>query len=214
MKRRERVRNAAKARQSFVTHRAEGKLDTLAALMKSAAGERCMRTESQVLRRELFFSGFLYLHSLQLIYNWENRFLSVNYNLQLASWVPVDGTRFQEVGTCRLALRCSQRGLRGRRQYSWQCLQWGGSEEAKQACLERLQAPLLTERLQALDIMEMELRHDGGSDGWYISCESLIGSSTWILIPPVLSMIAPTREECAKFMELFELAADAVVNNR
>lgn len=214
MKRRERVRNADRARQSFVTRRAEIKLGALAELFRSAAGEHWTRTVAGVLRRELFFTGLPYLDTLGLIYNWENRFLSVNYNLQMVSRVSADSARFREVGTCRFTLRCAQSGLKGPRRYTWQCQQWGDSEEAKRAYLERLSTPLLTDRLNALDIMEMELRHDGGSGCWQISCESLIGSSTWLLIPPVLSMITPKREECVKFMELFQLAADAVVNNR
>ena len=70
------------------------------------------------------------------------------------------------------------------------------------------------QRLDALDIMELELRHAEGQDSWTISCESLIGSATWVLLPPVFSMITPKKSECIQFVELFELLADAVVNNR
>lgn len=214
MRPKERIRNAEKARQSFVTRRAELKLGALAELFQSAAGERWSKTEAGVLQRELFFSGFPCLESLKLLYNWENRFMSVNYNLQITSRIPAAGALFRETGTCRFTLRCTQKGLRGKREYAWDCRQWPGSREDLAAYLERLGNPLLTDRLNALDIMEMELRHDEGSGCWQISCESLIGSATWILVPPVLSMITPTREECVKFMELFQLAADAVANNR
>ena len=79
---------------------------------------------------------------------------------------------------------------------------------------ERLTNPLITQRLDVLDIFEMELRHIEGQDYWRISCESMIGSATWILIPPVTSMITPKPHECMRFLELFELIGDAVVNNR
>ncbi len=42
----------------------------------------------------------------------------------------------------------------------------------------------------------------------------MIGSATWILIPPVLTMITPKPQECYKFLELYELLGDAVVNNK
>ena len=71
----------------------------------------------------------------------------------------------------------------------------------------------IIDRLNTLDIMEMEIRHEDNSGYFQVSCESLIGSATWMLIPPVLSMITPKREECIKFLELFELLADAVANN-
>lgn len=213
MKIRQRVRNAAKARQSFVTRRAELKIGALSEMIKAAAGERCVKVEKSVLQRELFFNHFTYLRSLKLIYNWENRFMAVNYNLQMTSLIPAEPPRFEEVHSCRFVLRCTQKGLRGKREFQWLCQEWGDSEERLAAYLERLNNPLITARLDALDIFEMELRHSEGSGEWLISLESLIGSATWILIPPVMSMITPKREECVKFLELFELIADAVANN-
>ena len=61
--------------------------------------------------------------------------------------------------------------------------------------------------------MEMKIWHEEGSGYWRISCESIIGSATWLLIPPVLSMIAPKKEECIMLLELFEMLGDAVANN-
>lgn len=183
-------------------------------MFKSAAGERWERTEAGVLQRKVVFSGFQYLDSLQLIYNWENRFTAVNYNLQMLSAIPTDPARFEETHDCLFTLSCTQRGLKGKRKYTWNCKQWGADEAKLIAYQERLNNPLITERLDALDIMEMELRHNDGQDYWRISCESLIGSATWILIPPVMSMITPKKEECIKFLELFELVADAIANNR
>ena len=213
MKRKERIRNASKARNSFVTRRAELKISALADLFKGAVGEHWVKTESDVLQRELFFSGFQYLDSLKLIYNWENRFMSVNYNLQMLSVVPTNNSRFEKTRGCLFTLSCTQSGLRGKRNYSWNCKRWEDSEEKLAAYLERLSNPLITDRLNALDVMEMEIKHDDDWDYWRISCESLIGSATWILVPPILSMITPKKEECIKFIELFELLADAVANN-
>lgn len=213
MKRRERVRNAAQARNSFVTRRAEIKLSTLADIFKLAAGERWQETRKGTLQRTLRLSGFRYLDALQLVYNWENRFMAVNYNLQMASLIHTEGTPFEEVGDCAFSLRCTQRGLKGERTYTWNCGQWSAEDETLAAYQERLSNPLITKRLDALDIFEMEIRHQKGSDQWSVSCESLIGSATWILIPPLLTMIVPKKEECIQFMELFELVADAVANN-
>lgn len=214
MKRRERVRNADKARNSFVTRRAEIKLNALAGAFKLAAGERWEETRSGTLRRELFFSGFQHLESLRLIYNWENRFMAVNYNLQMESFIPTKRPQFEEVHDCAFSLKCTQRGMKGERQYTWNCSRWSADDGMLAAYQERLTNPLITQRLDALDIFEMEIRHKDGSDVWQISCESLIGSATWILIPPILSVIMPKQEECIKIMELFELLGDAAANNR
>lgn len=211
---RERIRNANKARHSFVTRKAETKLSALANFFREAAEEHWEKTEAAVLQRKLFFSGFRYLEYLQLIYNWENRFTSVNYNLQVVSSIPTTPSRFEETHDCLLTLKCTQRGLKGERTYTWEAKQWGADDTILQEYQERLTNPLITKRLDALDIFEMELRHNEGQDYWRISCESLIGSATWILIPPVTSMITPKKEECVKFLELFELVADAIANNR
>ena len=213
MNRRERVRNAAKARRSFVTRRAELKLSALTNCFRDALEDRWQSTETGTLRRKLNLSGFHYLKYFQLIYNWENRFMAVNYNLQFLCEVPVT-ERFQETGESRLSLKCRQKGPKGQREYTWDALAWEGGDESLAACRQRLALPLITQRLDALDIMELELRHAEGQDSWTISCESLIGSATWVLLPPVFSMITPKKAECIQFVELFELLADAVVNNR
>lgn len=211
---RERIRNANKARHSFVTRKAENKLSALANFFREAAEEHWEKTEAGVLQRKLFFSGFHYLEYLQLIYNWENRFTAVNYNLQVVSAIPTTPSRFEETHDCVLNLKCNQRGLKGERMYSWEAKQWGADDAMLQEYQERLTNPLITQRLDTLDIFEMELRHIEGQDYWRISCESMIGSATWILIPPVTSMITPKPHECKRFLELYELIGDALVNNK
>ena len=211
---RERIRNATKARHSFVTRKAEAKISALANFFREAAGEHWVRTEGGTLQRKLIFSGFHCLDYLQLVYNWENRFTAVNYNLQLVSAIPTTPSRFEETHDCLLTLKCNQRGLKGERAYSWEAKQWGADDAMLKAYQERLTNPLITQRLDSLDVFEMELRHNDDQDYWRISCESMIGSATWILIPPVASMITPKPHECMRFLELFELIGDALVNNK
>ena len=211
---RERIRNATKARHSFVTRKAEAKISALANFFREAAGEHWVKTEGGTLQRKLIFSGFHCLDYLQLVYNWENRFTAVNYNLQLVSAIPTTPSRFEETHDCLLTLKCNQRGLKGERAYSWEAKQWGADDAMLKAYQERLTNPLITQRLDSLDVFEMELRHNDDQDYWRISCESMIGSATWILIPPVMSMITPKPHECMRFLELFELIGDALVNNK
>jgi len=210
---RKRERNASMARDSFVTKRAETKLSALADVFKLATGECWYKTESDVLRRRLVFSGFNYLDSLALIYNWENRFLSVNYNLQMISVFSTNSYLFDETGDCRFTLNCSASTLKGRKKYSWNCDKWEEDERKLDQYIKRLNNPLILDRLDALDIMIMEIRHKSSWDYWSISCECLIGSATWMMIPPIFSAISPKLEECVKFLELYELLGDAIVVN-
>ena len=192
---RERIRNANKARHSFVTRKAETKISALANFFREAADEHWEKTEAGILQRKLIFSGFHYLEYLQLIYNWENRFTAVNYNLQMVSAIPTTPSLFEETHDCVLNLKCTQRGLKGERVYTWEAQQWGADDAMLEAYQKRLTNPLITQRLDALDIFEMELRHNDDQDYWRISCESMIGSATWLLIPPVTSMITPKKGE-------------------
>lgn len=131
--------------------------------------------------------------------------MAVNYNLQFLCEVPVT-ERFQETGESRLSLKCRQKGPQGPAgvYLGRPCLGRAGREPCGLPG-SGLALPLITQRLDALDIMELELRHAEGQDSWTISCESLIGSATWVLLPPVFSMITPKNSECIQFLELFEL---------
>lgn len=211
-----RVRNADKARNSFVTRRAESKLDALADFFKLAAGKNWICTNARLLRREIVYSEFLYLDSLKLIYNWENRFMSVNYNLQMIADLRINEKNFIPLEKCVFKLHCDKKLIGGKRIYSWSAPVFSAgpeySEEMKKSYIERLQNPLIIKRLEQLDILEMEMSYNGGQY-FKLSCESIIGSASWILIPPVFSMVTPKLEECVKFYELFELLGDAAVNN-
>ncbi len=210
-----RARNADKARNSFVTRKAELKVTALVDTFRLASGGNGEVTGRSKLQRRLSFTGFRYLDTLRFVYNWENRFLSVNYNLQMIADLNAETRKFEQMGDCRLVLDCTQKGLaKAKREFAWKAEKWEESQEMLDAYLERLNNPLIKDRLAALDIMEMELRYTRGDDHWHVSCESLIGSATWILIPPVLSMITPKLPECVKFYELYELLGDALINNK
>jgi len=204
----EKNRNAAQARNSFVTRKVETKLSVLADTFKESAGSYCTGVDRGVLTRSLKFEGFQYLDNLKLVYNWENRFLSVNYNLEFVSEI-FTNDKFEETGNCIFELIFKMKGSK------WVCRQWTDKENGMEnAYLERLNNPLIMERVKALDIFSLEIKHQKNKGSFTISCESMIGSATWILIPPITNLIKPKPEECVKFFELFELLGDALVNNK
>ena len=200
-------RNAAKARHSFVTKRAESKLGTLSDVFKGTAGVQCTGVEQGTLERKLLLKDFRYLDHLRLIYNWENRFLSVNYNLQMLTDIVVND-HFEETGTCAFKLDHHKGKV------SFLCRRWTGDNSVmRDACLERLSNPLILDRIRMLDILDMEITHNQGSSSFQISLDTMIGSATWIFIPPITHLVVPTTAECMRFFELFDLIGDAVVNN-
>jgi hypothetical protein len=79
--------------------------------------------------------------------------------------------------------------------------------------LRKLNNPLILKRLVKLELLDLNVEYSSQSEKWYIRIDSLIGSATWNLIPPVLQAIKPTEKECVLIIELFELIADALRND-
>ena len=203
-------RNAAKARNSFVTRKAEQKLSALTDTFKAVAGECCVDERRDTLQRTLYFDGMHYLDNLKFVYNWENRFMSVNYNLQMICYADVT-ERFEEVGPCKFEMQFS---MRRHKDDKFVCKAWRKDDSGtREEYLERLNNPLIIDRIHDLDIHGVTITHRPEWEYFKISVESLIGSGAWIFIPPVMQLLMPKDEECVKFMELFELLGDALVNN-
>ena len=197
----QRLRRKA-ARNSFVTKRAEAKLDQLASIYKDAAGERFDGIEVNTLQRMLRFHGFHYLDSLRLDYNWENRFVSVNYNLEMVGHMTTSD-RSPAPGECLFRMIPDKSNMQ------WVCSTWSAADTGpREMILRNLEHHLIRERIRMLDIVGIEIFWSE-ENGVRISCETMIGITTWILIPPVTSFVAPTPEEAVRFYELFELLGDA-----
>ena len=202
-------RNAAKARNSFVTRKAEQKLSALADTFKLAAKDKFVDERRDTLQRTLNFQGFRYLDNLKFIYNWENRFFSVNYNLQILNLVDVT-EQFEEVGPCKFEVHYS---MKRHQNDKFVCKVWKSDAERKQEYLERLNNPLIIDRIHMLDILGITITHKPEWGYIRVRVESMIGSGAWIFIPPIMQLITPKEDECVRFMELFELIGDALVNN-
>ena len=204
-------RNAAQARDSFVTRKAEQKMDVLAEVFKSAARERFVGEQRDTLQRTLKFDGFMYFENLKLVYNWENRFFSVNYDLQMISDINVND-RFEDIESCRFDMQFS---IKRHSNDRFVCKKWQIEDtEGRDRYLERLNNPLIIDIIHKLDIYGVSINYKPEWRYFRISLESMIGSGTWILMPPVMQLIAPQKSECIRFMELYELLGDALVNNK
>jgi hypothetical protein len=83
-------------------------------------------------------------------------------------------------------------------------------EALAEEMLALLDNELIRERILTLDLADIAISYDPVSENWTIRCRSLIGSTTWNLIPPITQYIKPKEEECIKLMEFFELAASCV----
>ena len=201
-------RNNHKARNSNVSRRVDKSLGYVADRMAFALGNHCVDQESSLLGRRLLLQDLRYIPYLDLKYHFDNRLMAVSYNLELSTEIPVDA-RFREWGECSFTVRQKQHGKE--REIQWVCVSGEEGTELDRT-LERLSHPLILDRIRALELREIQVSHTPGA-GWKISCESLIGSATWMLIPPVVNLIKPSEGEYLRFVEFFELVADSVANN-
>ena len=73
----------------------------------------------------------------------------------------------------------------------------------QEAYLERLNNPLIIDRVHKLDILGVTITHKPDWGYFRVSVETMIGSGAWIFIPPIMQLITPTNDECVRFFELF-----------
>ncbi len=192
---------------SNLNKKIDKKLDTVAEIFEGAAVGCWQETKKSLFHKTLLLQNFRYLEHLNLKYNYENRFFSISYNLEMSTALPAKKGQAPQ-GDC--VFQAQNAGKFRRKKPIWVCK---AGEDAG-GCLERLNHSLILDRIDALDMTRVTARYQAAEGEWSIRCESMIGSATWILIPPVINLIKPTMEECVKVLEFFELTADAVANNQ
>lgn len=199
-----------KVKDGVINRRADNGFNAVIDLFAEVLGDRCIGIEKDLLRKKLLFDGFHYVKELDLKYVVENRLWERSFNLIMKSEIPTNES-FREVGDCRFEI--NSKGVFGTKSLTWNCVKGSLSEQEESRYLERLNHRLIIDRVKALDLTHLCLEHYSGSDEWNITCQSMIGSTTWVLIPPIFQTIKPKPYEIVKFMEFLELTADAVVNN-
>lgn len=199
-----------KIKDGVINRRADNGFNVVIDLFAEVLGDRCIGVEKDLLRKRLLFDGFHYINELDLKYVVENRLWERSFNLNLRSEIPTNES-FREVGDCLFEVNA--KGSFRIKALTWNCVRGSLGDEEQARYLERLNHPLIIDRIKALDMSHLRLEHHAGSEKWVITCQSMIGSTTWVLIPPILQTIKPKPHEIVKFLEFLELTADAVVNN-
>lgn len=203
--------NSHMAKNSNLSRKVDKKLEYVADMLAYSAGNRFKDIERHLFWKRVLVQGFHYITFIDLKYNYENRAVAISYNLELSSVIDTN-EKFQECGDCHFEV--VSKGRLNVKNAEWTCTEYYGSEEEKSRFLERLNNNLILERIQALDLHKIRASHKKDSGKWQLQWESMVGSSTWVLIPPLISLIKPKQEDCVKIMEFFELVSDALVNNK
>jgi hypothetical protein len=195
----------------MLNKRAERKLDYVVKAFADVMGERHIETNHTSLSYNLQCTGFKHLKNLNLDYiGYENRLWAFAYNLNLKITLDASQYKNPETEDCKFVVQS-----KGKIRVS--APQWVDSgsrcsEEKVDAYLKRLSHKLIMDRITALDMMKIQISYNARAQQWTVKYQSIIGSTNWILIPPVLQLIKYTPEEMVRTLEFFELVLDAVTD--
>lgn len=194
-----------------INRKANAKLNYVVKVYEAALGSKYAGVADGFLNKKLFLQDLRFLNELCVKYKIENRFFAMSFDLNYESKVELetDIEDVMEENNCAFAVK-----LKGVASISGAEFVDRGSECEGQAIVEylsQLNHKLIIDRIIALDLTDIKVTYRADIATWSVSCRSLIGSTTWNLIPPVLQLITPKREECVKLIEFFELVFNAVI---
>ena len=192
----------------ILNRKADKKLDYVADLYSMAIDDKLTDAKARLLNRTLYCEGFRFIKYLNLNYTYENRLWAFSYNLNYKTTIELSDN-FVEIKPCKFIVK--NKGKMAVMDAQW--LDGGSecSEEERNYYLNRLNSKLIIDRIVDLDMTNVEVAYNPVMKHWTISCRTLIGSTTWLLIPPVMHLIKPKPVECVRMLEFLELVANAVI---
>lgn len=187
----------------ILNRKADAKLNFVNTLYANALKGYWTTEYNGFLNKRISFNDLYFLEELKMSYILKDRLFSRSYDLVFEYEVPAVFNEEMKFGLHYLG-RTKIKGA--------QFKMIDGKHEAN-AILKKLNHPLIHSRLVQLDLVDLHLEYSTQEKKWDVRTDSLIGSSTWNLIPPALQVIKPTEKECVLMIELFELIADALRND-
>lgn len=141
-----------------------------------------------------------YLKYLSFRYSIQNRFFSRVYDLIIETHIPdivedtvVFGIKYNGVTSIKNAVFVMKQG-----------------SEKYAGYLNNLNIRLITKRLVNLNFLDFEIIYNVQNKCWDIKATSIIGSTSWMLFPPIFKTVEPKKDECLRILELFELIASVL----
>lgn len=178
-----------------ITRKADSKLEHVVRLWATALGPHCGRGASALLERELLLVGVAELDRLLLSYEATSKLFATLFDLVLSFDV-----RGEAVDGSEIELAAGSRGFVGT----------GDGREIARI----LSNPLVLERVDGLGVTGAGAVFSQEDGLWRVRMKSLVGSSTWNLLPPVLQLIEPDLDDCIRGMELVRMMCAALGGQR
>lgn len=179
--------------------KADRKLEAVADMFCQVLPDNCEVVEGDMLYRRLHIKDLAPLDDMMLVYDVENRFAAISYNLLIQSVVRAKEERYYSF-ELRLDGVVKTRSVR----FESTCADRQPDLRERQI-LELLNEPIVLGKIQQLGLLGVSIRYQMEYGRWLISVRSMVGSSTWILMPPVMQVIMPVRQEIYQFVELMRM---------
>lgn len=180
--------------------RAEKRLQSVADQFKTALGTDITAARQTGLRLELALKNQDYIHELELEYDLQNRFFSRIYDLTIKCNLPFD---YGEETRVTLKYR-GFNSIKGA-----YFVDESGSAMGERI-VAKLNSPRVLKKFIEFQFLGLNLEYHALKKTWSIEAKSIVGSSTWMFLPPLIHTIKPKPEECRRIVALFELLAFVV----
>lgn len=179
--------------------KADRKLEVVADMFCQVLPDNCEVLDGDMLYRKLRINGLAPLEDVLLVYDVENRFAAISYNLLIQSVVRANEKRYYSF-ELKLDGMVMTRSMR----FESACADRQPDKRERQI-LELLNEPIVIGKIQQLGLLGVGIRYQMDYGRWLISLRSMVGSATWILMPPVMQVIMPVRQEIYQFIELMRM---------
>lgn len=187
-----------------MNQKADCKLTEVAKLFETTLPGHCVANISPFLSKILQMNKCGPVEKIHLLYDVENRFAAISYNLLIQ-------TNYHCKETEEYQFEVQYKGIL--QVHSAKFVSYSKTavmDERGQKILNTLNEPIILNKICKLNLMQVLVVYSERNQCWKVSLKSLSGSSTWILIPPVMNLIQPERQEIFEWVELLQMLVSAV----
>lgn len=188
--------------------KADRKLEAVTDMFCQVLPDNCEVVEGDMLYRRLHIKDLAPLDDMMLVYDVENRFAAISYNILIQSVVRANEKRYY-------SFELKLDGMVRMRSMRFESTSVDRQPDMRERqILELLNEPIVLGKIQQLGLLGVSIRYQMDYGRWLISVRSMVGSATWILMPPVMQVIMPVRQEIYQFMELMRMLTSIVGGDR
>lgn len=179
--------------------KADRKLEAVVAMFSRVLADKCEIVGEGLLYRKLRLRELAPINDITMLYDVENRFAAISYNMLIQTTVKAEEDRSYHF-MLRMDGVVRVKGMRFEAENDGRTLDFRGQE-----LLSSLNEPLILKKIRQLGLVNVSVKYQPEYGRWLVSLKSMAGSATWILMPPVMQVIMPQQPEIYGYVELLRM---------